>query len=74
MIFLYIVDSCYSSLIAVENPREILAANAIEMTSAQGIQSFTQAFCTTIQADPSPCPDPRSAYITMDEFELPVRR
>src|SRR5271170_28472 len=53
---LYIVDACYSCSIAVENTRETLAASAIEMTSdarTKGLLSFTQAFCNTIQADPS---------------------
>jgi hypothetical protein len=54
---LYIIDACYSSSIAVENPREMLVASAIEMTSdarSQGLQSFTQAFCATIRADSGP--------------------
>jgi hypothetical protein len=54
---LYIIDACYSCSIAVRNPRETLAASAIEMTSdarAKGLQSFTQAFCQTIRADSSP--------------------
>src|SRR3979490_1341800 len=54
---LYIIDACYSCSIAVGNPRETLAASAIEMTSdarTKGLQSFTQAFCQTIRADPSP--------------------
>jgi hypothetical protein len=53
---LYIVDACYSCSVAIGNPRETLAASAIEMTSdarTKGLQSFTQAFCHTIQADPS---------------------
>jgi hypothetical protein len=54
---LYIIDACYSCSIAVDNPRETLAASAIEMMSdarVQGLQSFTQAFCQTIRADPRP--------------------
>src|SRR5256885_2570488 len=54
---LYIIDACYSCSIAIDNPRETLAASAIEMTSdsrIKGLQSFTQAFCQTIRADPSP--------------------
>ena len=54
---LYIIDACYSCPIAVGNPRETLAACAIEMTSdtrIKGLQSFTQAFCQTIRTDPSP--------------------
>jgi len=54
---LYIIDACYSCSVAVANSRETLAASAIEMTSdsrAEGLQSFTQAFCQTIRADPSP--------------------
>jgi hypothetical protein len=54
---LYIVDACYPCSIAVENPRETLAASAIEMMSdarTNGLQSFTQALCQTIRADPSP--------------------
>jgi hypothetical protein len=54
---LYIIDACYSSSIAVGNPRETLAASAIEMTSdtrTKGLQSFTQALCQMIRADPSP--------------------
>jgi hypothetical protein len=54
---LYIIDACYSCSIAVNNPRETLAASAIEMMSdarAKGLQSFAQAFCQTIRADPSP--------------------
>jgi hypothetical protein len=54
---LYIIDACYSCSVAVDNPRETLAASAIEMTSdarTKGLQSFTQAFCQTIRADPSP--------------------
>jgi hypothetical protein len=54
---LYIIDACYSCSIAVVNSRETLAASAIEMTSdarTKGLQSFTQAFCQTIRADPSP--------------------
>jgi len=54
---LYIIDACYSCSVAVANSRETLAASAIEMTSdsrAEGLQSFTQAFCQTILADPSP--------------------
>jgi hypothetical protein len=54
---LYVVDACYSCSIAVENTRETLAASAIEMRSdarTKGLQSFTQAFCQTIRADPSP--------------------
>ena len=54
---LYIIDACCSCSIAVENTREILAASAIEMTSdarTKGLQSFAQAFCHTIRADPSP--------------------
>ena len=51
---LYIIDACYSCSIAIDNPRETLAASAIEMTSdsrIKGLQSFTQAFCQTIRAD-----------------------
>jgi hypothetical protein len=54
---LYIIDACYSRSIAVDNPRETLAAGAIEMTSdarTKGLQSFTQAFCCTIRANPGP--------------------
>jgi hypothetical protein len=54
---LYIIDACYSSSIAVGNARETLAASAIGMTSdarIKGLQSFTQAFCQAIRADPSP--------------------
>ena len=54
---LYIIDACFSCSIAVGNPRETLAASAIEISSdarTQGLQSFTQAFCHTIRMDPSP--------------------
>ena len=54
---LYILDACYSSSIAIDNLRETLAASAIEMTSdsrLKGLQSFTQALCSTIRADTSP--------------------
>jgi hypothetical protein len=51
---LYILDACYSCSIAVGYPRETLAASAIEMTSDARTKSFTQAFCQTIRADPSP--------------------
>ena len=54
---LYIIDACYSCSIAVGNPRETLAASAIEMMSdarAKGLQTFTQALCQTIRADPRP--------------------
>jgi hypothetical protein len=51
------MDACYSCSIAVGNPRETLAASAIEMmldSRTKGLQSFTQAFCQTIRADPDP--------------------
>jgi hypothetical protein len=54
---LYIIDTCYFSSVAIGNPRETLAASAIEMRSdsrLQGLQSFTQAFCATIRADTNP--------------------
>jgi hypothetical protein len=53
---LYIIDACYPCSIAVGNSRETLAASSIEMTSdarTKGLQSFTQAFCQTIRADPN---------------------
>jgi hypothetical protein len=55
--WLYIIDACYSCSIAVESPRETLAACAIEMKSdsrTKDLQSFTPAFCQTIRANPSP--------------------
>jgi hypothetical protein len=53
---LYIIDACYSCSIAVETLRETLAAGAVEMSDARtnGLQSFTQALCQTIRADPNP--------------------
>ena len=54
---LYIIDACCPCSIAVENLRETLAASAVETMSdarTNGLQSFIQALCQTIRADPSP--------------------